>query len=383
MMKDVISSFAKNSAALGLGIFIALAILEVGLRVFSPFETRLRGNEIVLPTSRQYIYDGSGLRGVDRTITHTKNSLGFRGPELREEVEYRLKVIAVGGSTTECVYLSDGKDWPSLLYLQLKEDFSSVWINNAGLDGHSTIGHTVLFNDVIVNLQPDIVIFLVGANDSAVKDGVKSSAHTASHIKGKIRIVSLEGFVKSLAAYSDTASLSLNIFRYLRAKSFGLNHHNVDSIPHADINNSNLSEIHQPHIESYVPAYKQRLRALVALVRKYRTESILVTQPALYGEGTIAWSVLELYNEATRQVGEEEGVLVVDLARKLPKTLDYFYDHVHFTNSGSAEVARILYHELHEYFTEKLSSQSAETVNIPMKSELLTPRLDTSGGITG
>jgi hypothetical protein len=58
--------------------------------------------------------------------------------------------------------------------------------------------------------------------------------------------------------------------------------------------------------------------------------------------GGLAWSLLELYNDALRQVGSERGVLVVDLAREVPKDSRLFYDFVHFNNDGSELVASLV-----------------------------------------
>ena len=179
--KERIKHFLLNLAALGIGCMVTLALLEFGLRIFNPIESRLRGDEIVLPANKKYIFESSNIRGTDRTIVHTKNSIGFRGPEFpKRGLEDYLSIVAVGGSTTECFYLSDGKDWPSTLQELLKSNFSPVWLNNAGLDGHSTFGHTVLLRDIIAELKPKVVIFLVGANDRALEE---PREHTASHIK--------------------------------------------------------------------------------------------------------------------------------------------------------------------------------------------------------
>src|SRR5258706_5068305 len=93
----------RNLAALALGCVLALLLLEVILRVYNPFETRLRGNEIVLGAHKRYFSPGQHIEGLDETILHTTNSLGFRGPEPPPEGIARvLSIIAVGGSTTEC-----------------------------------------------------------------------------------------------------------------------------------------------------------------------------------------------------------------------------------------------------------------------------------------
>ena len=63
--------------------------------------------------------------------------------------------------------LSDEKTWTARLGSRLKDYFGPVWINNAGLDGHSTYGHIVLLEDHVAKLHPKVVFFLVGANDVA------------------------------------------------------------------------------------------------------------------------------------------------------------------------------------------------------------------------
>ena len=43
--------------------------------------------------------------------------------------------------------------------------YELVWLNNAGLDGHSTFGHEILLRSHIIKLKPDMIIFLTGIND--------------------------------------------------------------------------------------------------------------------------------------------------------------------------------------------------------------------------
>jgi lysophospholipase L1-like esterase len=95
---------------------------------------------------------------------------------------------------------------------------------------------------------------------------------------------------------------------------------------------------------------------------------VFVTQPALFGEhvhdhlepeidyakiypiygvnGRLAWEILELYNTVTRQIGKQEQVAVIDLARELSHDRHYFYDLIHFSNEGAQQVAEILYAQL-------------------------------------
>jgi hypothetical protein len=62
------------------------------------------------------------------------------------------------------------KHGPDVLEEKLANDFQPLWINNAGLDGHSTFGHAVLIEDYISRLKPKLVSFLVGVNDVGRRD---------------------------------------------------------------------------------------------------------------------------------------------------------------------------------------------------------------------
>ena len=91
------------------GLLLATGVLEVVLRVHNPFETRVIGDKIVLLANRTYEYKNDLSEKLDEKITHTKNSLGFRGDEPPDDFNPALTVVTVGGSTTESIYISDGK----------------------------------------------------------------------------------------------------------------------------------------------------------------------------------------------------------------------------------------------------------------------------------
>jgi hypothetical protein len=63
--------------------------------------------------------------------------------------------------------------------------------------------------------------------------------------------------------------------------------------------------------------------------------------------------VLELYNGVVRQRGKEAGVLVIDLAREMPKNSAYYYDLMHYTNGGAALVADIVAAQLTPFLARK------------------------------
>ena len=82
-----------------------------------------------------------GISGESEFIV---NSHGVRGDELTPQHTYRI--LAIGGSTTECKYLDQSETWAYLLQETINENTNhSVWVGNAGMSGTTTRHHlTVL-----------------------------------------------------------------------------------------------------------------------------------------------------------------------------------------------------------------------------------------------
>ncbi|MZH03580.1 MAG: SGNH/GDSL hydrolase family protein, partial [Nitrospinae bacterium] len=160
-----IKNYITNLVLLLMGLVLAFIATEALLRVYNPFQFRIKGNKISLPVYFHYNFELKDAKQLDKVVSHTKNSLGFRGEERPAKFDEHLTIITVGGSTTENFLITDGKTWPAILGKKANESFKHVWVNNAGLDGHSTFGHIVLMKDFITNIKPKVVLFLVGIND--------------------------------------------------------------------------------------------------------------------------------------------------------------------------------------------------------------------------
>lgn len=348
------------------GIAVALLLLEGALRVYNPFPFRMRGDEIVLPQFLRYEIDDVRANGLDSPIVHTKNALGFRGPMPPEDWDDNLTIVAVGGSTTECFYLSDGRDWPAQLGLRLDAAFRDVWVQNAGLDGHSTFGHLVLMRQVVASMRPDVVLFLVGINDIGLEVARSDDARlTPEPIWGNPAAI-----VRSMAGVSEVAALAQNLYRYWHTVRWQLAHREL-VVP------EDPEDFRPPLAAMPVPpgivashgelrdAYRGRLVALATLSMESGILPVFVTQPLLLGEGAdprtgvdlsrvqirmlgltldgaTQWRLMESYNDVVREVGTELAIPVIDLARALPKTTAYFYDPVHYNNAGAEAVAAIV-----------------------------------------
>ncbi|MFA4901930.1 MAG: SGNH/GDSL hydrolase family protein [Desulfobaccales bacterium] len=345
------------------------------MRIYNPLGFRIKGNKLILPINKkETIHHEHGLGKLDQVVIHQRNSLGFRGPEPPADFAKDLTIITVGGSTTECFDLAEDKTWPHDLGVQLKRDFTHLWLNNAGLSGNSTFGHYILMQDYLVKLQPKVALFLVGINDV----GLQSERDFDERIH-ELNFRSLERFLASAAVHSELATAALNLYRFYFPKSVMINNQNdpqetdLRKLAPFEVSKEAQAAIIKDHQDHYVGPYRQRLEKLLAICREHNIIPVLLTQPVLYGksvdpttgvnlghkfvakdmDGATGWQVLELYNDVTRQVGRDQGVLVIDLAREMPKDSRYYYDLMHYTNAGADKMADLIAGQLTPFLARK------------------------------
>lgn len=342
-------------------VVVVFLLLEVTLRIYNPFHFRLKGDKILLPIDQRATITNTINPKLDAVIVNTRNSLGFRGPEPPPPAEWKddLTIITVGGSTTECHFLNDNRTWPFLLGVKLRDSFPDCWLNNAGLDGHSTFGHTIFLNDYIKHLRPRVVIFLVGVNDMETEG---PSFHDRLNTRGGY--ADLKHFIFQ---NSEVLNLGLNLVRGWRAQRFN-NTTNAMLVMDSSRKLVLPDSVMARRLAAQAPflaGYRRRLEGLADTCVAWGILPVFVTQPNLFGEGRDAptgvdlalfpcdpndaglngrlmWQLLERYNDVVRSVGAARGVPVIDLARMMPKNSLYYYDMSHFTNAGAREVADLL-----------------------------------------
>lgn len=375
---STLKNFAKNFSLMLLSLIFALSICEITLRYYNPFGFRIKGDNIVLPVNKTEILHHGKCTKIDALVVHHNNSLGFKGPEPPKDFADWLTVVAVGGSTTECLEIAADKTWPHQLGVQLQHDFNKLWLNNAGFCGHSTYGHYILMHNFIAKLKPKVAVFLIGINEV----GVSNPREFDTRMTTSLSLRSMDKFLASLAYRSEVASVTLNLYRYFFPKSVqaigqrDMGELDLTSLPTLELTAAEKAEILKTHAEKYVPAYEVRLRRLLQVTRENGILPVLLTQPVVYGpvvdpatgidlgkivvangmNGEVGWQVLELYNDVTRRVGAEAGILVIDEARQMPKDSRYYYDLMHFSDAGAEKFAEIADRDLSPYLAGKFSN---------------------------
>ena len=387
-------TLGRNAVNLGLllvSCLVALTLAEVVVRMLEPVELRVRGNQIQLTKDHRTEISQDKCEKITPRLVHSKNSLGFRGPNPPSGFDGSLTLVCVGGSTTECYYLDDADTWPQRLAQLLRPHFKKLWVNNAGLDGHSTRGHLFLVKDYLAPIKPKVVLFLVGINEVGRDRLSKYDAWLVDMAQGKdtgpqpswFQRVAQQGLGETLAEHSHLAALLVGMHRAQTAAQQGLSHGCIAfaGLPRQEVEPAREQAMLAEHRSHYLHTYGERLRKLVDLTRAAGMEPVLITQPVLWGEGidpttgrdlaTLAtqnlagepgwngasmWRLMELYNEQTRLVGAKKKVWVVDLARLMPKDSALFYDWAHFTAPGARQVAEIVSQELCPFLARRFAS---------------------------
>ncbi len=361
----------KKFVSIIFGLLIGLIICEIALHIYNPFPFAISKGKMVLPSNQKITYHNTWINSLDSNIYYSKNSLGFRGPEPSNDVSKLLSLICIGGSTTECKFISDSLTWPYQLSLQLKDSLPNIWVNNAGIDGHSTFGHLLLLHEYIARLRPKYVAILIGIND------VETNAPLQFDLMNekKINFTSTKSFLKSAANKTILGATLFQLYAVRGAYKKGLIHKQVNF---ETLGDTTFSTLYKEGIlakqNDYLAEYKKRIIAMLAICKQSNVTPILLTQPSLFGNYTdsatmiqmgnkiipntlpitnanLMQQVLNKYNAIVKSF--ESEVKVIDLAALMPKNSLYYYDFIHFTNTGCLKVAQILNSQMLPILKEK------------------------------
>lgn len=377
--------FVINGALVAGAIVISILLMEAALRVHNPFVLRIKGDHIVLQNNYRFIIENGTPGKLEAKIIHSRNSIGLRGEDPPADLASRLSIVTVGGSTTENYYLSDDKTWTAVLGERLAASYPAIWINNAGLAGHSTTAHLLLLDDYLSKLHPDVIVFYFGIND-LIKDGL-GKGDIGRLEKSVLRENNnVRPILERLSDFSELANLGANLYRRLQALQagaapFSLNLEgriNVENIvePKPDETEQILSELN-----GAFDRYRARVVHLMETARKIGAHPVLMTQPLLAGEGSDAiegfrldnieqtllgrkvsslayWRLLERYNDVLRDVAAQMGVPLIDLARDVPKRSDYFIDIMHYSVAGADYIGDRIAVQLCPWLDETFTSIS-------------------------
>ncbi len=255
------------------------------------------------------------------------NAHGYRCPEILKS-KPSLRVLAIGDSCTYGLGVPYEDSWPGQLQLALNalKGEGACEVVNTGVPGYSSFQGLRMLQAAAPTLQPDMVIWGLGINDSAWWLGV-SDMHMAA-------LLELTGAEK-LAGWS-------NLYRFLRLRR---------KLATLEEPAKNIFEVAARMMAERRPRlhpeeYEANLRAAQAYCESRGMDFIVVSFPMVSQvlkpeeDPFATWTPkYARYQETMRKTAEESGAAFVDLldvfSEALPEKL--FYDNsIHPNKAGYA-----------------------------------------------
>ncbi len=352
---------------------LALLVAEAALRLALP------NSYYIWPPHLRQVFrpDPKALPGISGDSRFEINSLGLRGDELTPSHAYRI--LAIGGSTTECLYLDQLETWPHLLQAALNDSTHSgkVWVGNAGMAGRKTRNHLVAMRYLpIEKMRIDTVVLLIGVNDF-------QEYLANSHLPSKSKEATLyETFTGGMPSQPDDPFFKKTaIWRLLRKVKTGYLR-KVDQNKVQDEAGKNLDTWREhrrraieirtelPELAPGLEYYTNNINQIINIAKQKSVRLIFITQPTMWKPGlseelnSLLWfggvgdicseggkpyyysvealaNGMKQYNDVLLRVCCQRGIECIDLAY-LEKDATVFYDDVHFNESGAKKVASVL-----------------------------------------
>ncbi len=279
------------------------------------------------------------------------------------------KIVFIGGSTTECIYVNENNRFPYLVG-QLIEEKTNKLINsyNSGKSGNSAVHSLDVLLNKIIPMEPDMVIIMHAINDYALLSydhtywPVGTTRSTIITIKDYLPKVQKETFVW------HSKGLFRSIYPNIYYKIFLVKERILNPPKPKKPYDEWADRRHMVKDRDFDFMQKEFKWALQTLVTVSKTRGILpvlMTQanrfkgdpdelilknmnPLLSGGITYETFKKEYdtFNEIIREVARVNEISLIDLAKLVPQEKTYLYDALHYNDTGSKLAANIISDQL-------------------------------------
>jgi len=286
--------------------------------------------------------------GTKYNYNFKRNELGFIGDNIAAK---DIKILFLGGSTGEEMFIPPKNTIVSTLNHKLKKDKINYEIINASKGGKTTRGYVndfLKWFDKIEDLKPQIVIFYLGLNDSFLdypkyfddlerKDFLKK---TEDYIKNNSLIYS---FKKKLELkYFNNRRQYNNLEKKDLYKNFSYINYEAAKKKYVGVLNLKKNEI-------IIENFSKNLQNLKTIIDNKRYTPIFITQIKYNG---ISDNNLFLINEYLKNFCRKNKYKIIKLEKIKKMDIELFYDELHTNIKGSLFLSNIIYSDLKEILIE-------------------------------
>ncbi|GJM15028.1 MAG: hypothetical protein DHS20C13_03550 [Thermodesulfobacteriota bacterium] len=283
-----------------------------------------------------------------------------------EKSENTIRILTLGGSTTQNGGLPYKQKYPTVLLKILREEYpdKNIELFNAGMMWYTTKHSLINYTTNMREWKPDIAIIMHGVND------IMRSCEDENFTVGKYN-----------RHWSHFYGPSINGAKPITFEKWIL----------SPFTNIWLSAVKKNEVELPVEKFKSRAeyeRNLGTLIQYLKADGVLpvvMTQPFLYKgtmnkeermaltfgnsyckenigflkytypSATSLRTAMEAFNISAVQIAQSKNVVIVDSEKALPRNMEYFRDDVHYTKEGAALLAQTVADKI---ITERLIEEN-------------------------
>ena len=263
-----------------------------------------------------------------------------------------VKIFCLGGSTTE---FRNGKGigWPDMLEKDLRQIYKtdSVFVFNFGKQWYTTLHSLINFETNLRHHKPDAIIFMHNINDFL---------HNADF-----------SYLSAGPYRQDYGHFLGPVVNIIKNKSSGNINPVMRKMRSVWYNNYiDAKTIEQDSFPGLEP-FTRNINTLIDLALMDSIKVILLSEPNIFSENMneqtknacmmvnyeavgkdkkwgfrTAYEGMKQYNERIKEISETRQIFFIDLEKQIPKSLTYFTDDVHFTDTTFNIISKYLGEEI-------------------------------------
>jgi len=322
------------------------------------------------------------MPGISGPSIFRINAQGVRGdpPEPEDDV----RILTLGGSSTECLYLDQDEAWPQVVQARLNESQSRlrVWVGNVGKSGMNARDHATQVRHILEQQgRIDVLVVLVGVNDLFLRlqqdddfdaDFLEDPEQRDEQMRRGFALLPVGLDVrfppwKRLALWRLGSQIKEHLLPSPKAQDAA---GNTYTVWRANRRSAAKIRTELPDLTAALAEYARNLERILDVCAERGVRPLLVTQPTMWDadlppelvellwfggvgdfmeqEGCEYYSVAALaegmrrYNEVLLEVARRRGADSLDVTQLLPRDTRTFFDDCHFNEEGAARLGELV-----------------------------------------
>ena len=330
-----------------------------------------RNQSATLFPSNQYMKDVDSLQQKGFEIITDSNGFIENGNISQENPE--IRIIFLGGSTTEALFVETKNRFPSIVERNLRKELNrTVVVHNSGVSGNNSMHSNLVLAGKGIPLKPNFAVLMHNINDLSLLSKTASywiAPSSRTLINENNRFVNtLEDSSRSYTFYvlkSIKNILFPNLYAYLFPRLF------PNIYLHRDEFEGFRKKLLNDHLDEIENQFISSITTFINLSRAWNIEPILMTQFNRIKTDDIALNRLfnassniglspeefvasyKKFNKIIRDVAKQNDVLLIDLAVLIPSSEKFLYDTVHLNDEGSIKAGELISNHLIEIISDK------------------------------